>query len=66
MRLRRKASRRYGLRNYPPEKVAEGILRAVVGNRLLVPVTPESHLAPLLSPIAPRPLRPIARIGPPP
>ncbi|MGW2996009.1 esterase, partial [Streptomyces sp. NPDC001193] len=31
-----------GGRNFPPEKVAEAILRAVVRNEAVVPVTPES------------------------
>ncbi|MGC5410237.1 SDR family oxidoreductase, partial [Streptomyces sp. DT225] len=42
-RLRARAGKLYGARNYPPEKVAEAVLRAVVRNQAVVPVTPESH-----------------------
>ncbi|GAA3723202.1 SDR family oxidoreductase [Streptomyces tremellae] len=42
-RRRRLATRLYGLRGYPPERVAEAVLRAVVRNEAVVPVTPEAH-----------------------
>ncbi|MGI5356220.1 SDR family oxidoreductase [Streptomyces sp. CA-252508] len=61
-RRRKKAARLYGLRNYPPEKVADAILRAVVRNEAVVPVTPEAHGARLLSRLAPRALRALARL----
>jgi NAD(P)-dependent dehydrogenase (short-subunit alcohol dehydrogenase family) len=61
-RRRKKAARLYGLRNYPPEKVAGAILRAVVRNEAVVPVTPEAHGARLLSRLAPRALRALARL----
>ncbi|NSC22652.1 SDR family oxidoreductase [Streptomyces albus subsp. chlorinus] len=64
-RRRRRTARLYGLRNYPPEKVADAVLRAVVRNQAVVPVTPEARAARLLSRIAPRALRGIARIQPP-
>lgn len=64
-RRRRRTSRLYGLRNYPPEKVADAILRAVVRNEAVVPVTPEARGARLLSRFAPRTLRAIARLEPP-
>ncbi|MFE1957496.1 SDR family oxidoreductase [Streptomyces sp. NPDC059479] len=64
-RRRRKAARLYGLRNYPPEKVADAVLRAVVRNQAVVPVTPEARGARLLSRIAPGALRAIARVEPP-
>ncbi|MEU9701320.1 SDR family oxidoreductase [Streptomyces sp. NPDC047981] len=64
-RRQKKASRLYGLRNYPPEKVADAILRAVVRNEAVVPVTPEARGAHALSRIAPRALRAIARLEPP-
>ncbi|MFF2026398.1 SDR family oxidoreductase [Streptomyces sp. NPDC058171] len=57
------ATRMYRLRNYPPEKVAEAVLRAVVHNRAVVPVTPEARAARLLSRLAPGALRTVARIG---
>ncbi|GAA2611272.1 SDR family oxidoreductase [Streptomyces axinellae] len=64
-RHRRRASRLYGLRNYPPEKVADAVLRAVVRNQAVVPVTPEARGARLMSRFAPHALRAIARLRPP-
>ncbi|MBA2807465.1 SDR family oxidoreductase [Streptomyces sp. KM273126] len=64
-RRRKKAARLYGLRNYPPEKVADAILRAVVRNEAVVPVTPEARGGRLLSRFAPKALHAIARLEPP-
>ncbi|MGZ2360221.1 SDR family oxidoreductase [Streptomyces sp. 372A] len=64
-RLRRRVGKLYGARNYPPEKVAEAVLRAVVRNQAVVPVTPESHAVRLLSRVGPGVLRGIARLKPP-
>lgn len=64
-RRQAKAARMYGMRNYPPEKVADAILRAVVRNQAVVPVTPEARGARLLSRFTPRALRALARIKPP-
>ncbi|MFI9050617.1 SDR family oxidoreductase [Streptomyces sp. NPDC053427] len=64
-RRQAKASRMYGMRNYPPEKVADAVLRAVVRNQAVVPVTPEARGAQLMSRFTPRALRAIARIAPP-
>jgi NAD(P)-dependent dehydrogenase (short-subunit alcohol dehydrogenase family)/pimeloyl-ACP methyl ester carboxylesterase len=64
-RLQQRAARLYGLRNYPPEKVASAILRAVVRNDAVVPVTPEARGARWLSRFAPGALRGIARVRPP-
>ncbi|KAA6220701.1 SDR family oxidoreductase [Streptomyces albofaciens JCM 4342] len=64
-RRQAKVSRMYGLRNYPPEKVASAILRAVARNEAVVPVTPEARGAHLMSRIAPRALRALARVEPP-
>ncbi|MEU8677357.1 SDR family oxidoreductase [Streptomyces sp. NPDC048560] len=64
-RLRSRTSRLYGLRNYPPEKVADAILKAVVRNQAVVPVTPEARGARLLSRVSPGLLRGIARLKPP-
>ncbi|MFJ6696798.1 SDR family oxidoreductase [Streptomyces sp. NPDC091272] len=64
-RKQKRSSRLYGLRNYPPEKVAEAVLRAVVKNQAVVPVTPEARGAHLMSRFAPRTLRAIARLEPP-
>ncbi|RSO10405.1 short chain dehydrogenase [Streptomyces sp. WAC 06783] len=64
-RSQAKVSRLYGIRNYPPEKVAAAILRAVARNEAVVPVTPEARGAQLMSRIAPRALRALARVEPP-
>ncbi|MFI6413218.1 SDR family oxidoreductase [Streptomyces sp. NPDC050585] len=64
-RLRQRTARLYARRNYPPEKVAAAILRAVVENRPMVPVTPEARAAHLLSRFAPGALRALARVAPP-
>ncbi|PWJ06740.1 short chain dehydrogenase [Streptomyces sp. NWU49] len=64
-RLRKRAARLYGLRDYPPEKVAAAILRAVVRNEAVVPVTPEARTAYALSRWMPGALRRIARVKPP-
>ncbi|MFD9077630.1 SDR family oxidoreductase [Streptomyces erythrochromogenes] len=63
-RRQERSSRLYGLRNFPPEKVAEAILRAVVRNEAVVPVTPESKGALWMSRFTPRALRRIARLEP--
>jgi NAD(P)-dependent dehydrogenase (short-subunit alcohol dehydrogenase family)/pimeloyl-ACP methyl ester carboxylesterase len=64
-RRQKRSARLYGLRNYPPEKVADAILRAVVRNEAVVPVTPEARGAHLMSRFTPRALRAIARLEPP-
>ncbi|MFE1894286.1 SDR family oxidoreductase [Streptomyces yangpuensis] len=63
-RRQERSSRLYGLRNFPPEKVADAILRAVVRNEAVVPVTPESKGALWMSRFAPHALRRIARLEP--
>ncbi|CAM5457181.1 MULTISPECIES: SDR family oxidoreductase [Streptomyces] len=63
-RLRKRSARWYGLRNYPAEKVADAILRAVVRGDAVVPVTPEARGSYLLARFAPRALRRIARVEP--
>ncbi|MFF2007791.1 SDR family oxidoreductase [Streptomyces sp. NPDC058195] len=64
-RLRKRTSRLYGLRNYPPERVADAVLKAVVRNQAVVPVTPEARGARFLSRFGPGVLRGIARMKPP-
>ncbi|MFJ4362083.1 SDR family oxidoreductase [Streptomyces massasporeus] len=64
-RLQKRTARLYGLRNYPPEKVARAILRAVTRNEAVVPVTPEARGARWLSRWAPGALRGLARVKPP-
>ncbi|MFE9677705.1 SDR family oxidoreductase [Streptomyces sp. NPDC006259] len=64
-RRQQRSARLYGLRNYPPEKVADAILRAVVRDQAMVPVTPEARVSYALSRFAPRLLRRLARVDPP-
>ncbi|MET7679483.1 SDR family oxidoreductase [Streptomyces sp. NPDC005423] len=64
-RRQKKSARLYGMRNYPPEKVAAAILRAVVRDEAVVPVTPEARGARFLARFAPGALRGIARLDPP-
>ncbi|MGW0610319.1 SDR family oxidoreductase [Streptomyces sp. NPDC002788] len=64
-RLQKRTARLYGLRDYPPEKVARAILRAVARDEAEVPVTPEARGARVLSRWAPGLLRRIARVKPP-
>jgi NAD(P)-dependent dehydrogenase (short-subunit alcohol dehydrogenase family) len=64
-RRQRRTARLYGLRNYPPEKVADAILRAVTRNEAVVPVTPEAHGTRFLSRFIPGARRMLARVQPP-
>ncbi|MDG9718559.1 SDR family oxidoreductase [Streptomyces sp. DH24] len=64
-RLRERAARLYGLRNYPPEKVARAILKAVARDDAVVPVSVEARGARLISRLSPGLLRSIARLRPP-
>ncbi|WP_112466374.1 SDR family oxidoreductase [Streptomyces triticisoli] len=64
-RLRQRTARLYGLRDYPPEKVADAILRAVVRDEAVVPVTPEARLLHAVTRFAPRVRRRLARVRPP-
>ncbi|MCP2334846.1 SDR family NAD(P)-dependent oxidoreductase [Actinomadura rupiterrae] len=61
-RQRARAERGLRLRNYPPEKVAERIVHAIVKNKAVVPVNTEAHVLHALSRVAPSALRAIARI----
>ncbi|MEV6962627.1 SDR family oxidoreductase [Streptomyces sp. NPDC051207] len=64
-RLQKRAARLYGMRNYPPEKVARAILKAVERNDAVVPVSVEARGARLISRLSPGLLRSIARLRPP-
>lgn len=59
--LQRQAARAYGRRGYPPERVADAIVRAVEKNPAVVPVTPEARVALKLSQLSPGVLRRLAR-----
>jgi hypothetical protein len=61
-RRRRKATRLYGLRNYPPEKVADAVVRAVLRNKAVVPVTAEARAGRLISRFLPGVVRAAARL----
>ncbi|MEU2052965.1 SDR family oxidoreductase [Streptomyces bungoensis] len=63
-RRQQRAARLYGLRNYPPEKVAAAVLDAVAGDKAVVPVTPEAKGAHLLSRYLPGVLRRMAKVEP--
>ncbi|MBW8799646.1 MAG: SDR family oxidoreductase [Streptomyces sp.] len=63
-RRQKRSARLYGMRNFPPEKVASAILEAVEHNRAVVPVTPEARGARWLSRVAPGVLRRLARVEP--
>ncbi|MCZ7432579.1 SDR family oxidoreductase [Streptomyces sp. WMMC1477] len=62
-RRREKAARLYARRDYAPEKVADTVLKAVVRNRAVVPVTPEARVVRALSRLSPRLLRAAARLN---
>ena len=64
-RRRAKSAKLYRIRNYPPEKVARAIVRAVQRDTAVVPVTPEARGARLLSRLSPGALRAFARVDPP-
>lgn len=63
-RRQKNSARLYGMRNYPPEKVASAILDAVARDKAVVPVTPEARGAHLMSRFLPGALRRIARVEP--
>lgn len=65
LRRQKRAAKLYGLRNYPPEKVADAVLRAVLTDRAVVPVTPEARGSRLLARVAPKAARAFARLEPP-
>jgi NAD(P)-dependent dehydrogenase (short-subunit alcohol dehydrogenase family) len=60
--LQREAARAYARRGYPPERVADAILRAVRNNPALVPVTPEARVLLVLARCMPGVLRRLARL----
>lgn len=61
-RLRSRGHKAVMLRIYPPEKVAERVVHAIVKNRPVVPVNFEGHLLHTLSRVSPASLRLLARI----
>ncbi|TDE34073.1 SDR family NAD(P)-dependent oxidoreductase [Actinomadura sp. 6K520] len=61
-RLQQSAKKAIKLRNYPPEKVAERIVHAIIKNKAVVPVNFEGHLLHTLSRVSPAAVRLLARI----
>ncbi|MEU8802856.1 SDR family NAD(P)-dependent oxidoreductase [Spirillospora sp. NPDC048819] len=61
-RLRQRGQKAIKLRNYPPEKVAERIIQAIIKNKAVVPVNFEGHLLHTLSRVSPTTVRLLARI----
>ncbi|GAA2434365.1 hypothetical protein GCM10010191_55990 [Actinomadura vinacea] len=61
-RLRERGDRALKARRYPPEKVAERIVAAIVKNKAVVPVNFEGHLFHALSRVSPGSLRMLARV----
>ncbi|WP_031508669.1 SDR family oxidoreductase [Streptomyces megasporus] len=59
----KRARQAYRIRRYPPEKVADAVLRSVVENRAVVPVNLEARAGMVLSRVAPSALRAFARIN---
>ncbi|POX51166.1 short chain dehydrogenase [Streptomyces sp. Ru71] len=64
-RRQKKTARLYGARNYPPEKVADAVLDAVVRDAAVLPVTPEARVFHAMSRFMPGALRALARVEPP-
>ncbi|MEU5877221.1 SDR family oxidoreductase [Spirillospora sp. NPDC047279] len=62
-RMREQAAQAFERRGYPPERVAEAILRAVLHDRAVVPVAPEAWVGQMMSRVAPSAGRVIARFG---
>jgi NAD(P)-dependent dehydrogenase (short-subunit alcohol dehydrogenase family)/pimeloyl-ACP methyl ester carboxylesterase len=62
-RLQERAAELYHRRGYGPEGVASAIVRAVLRDRPVVPVTPEAHVTRTLSLLAPGLVRRLARVN---
>jgi NAD(P)-dependent dehydrogenase (short-subunit alcohol dehydrogenase family) len=60
--MQERGARVYERRGYPPEKVADAIVRAIKPNPALLPVTPEAHLTRTMSQLTPGLLRALARL----
>jgi NAD(P)-dependent dehydrogenase (short-subunit alcohol dehydrogenase family) len=61
-RFRERGGRALRARAYPPEKVAERIVHAIVKNKPVVPVTFEGHLLHAMSRVSPASMRLLAKI----
>jgi NAD(P)-dependent dehydrogenase (short-subunit alcohol dehydrogenase family) len=61
-KLKQRGQKAIQLRNYPPEKVAERVVDAIIKNKAVVPVNFEGHLLHALSRVSPAAVRLLARI----
>ncbi|MDX6665908.1 MAG: hypothetical protein QOG68_2114, partial [Solirubrobacteraceae bacterium] len=61
--LQRQAARAYARRGYPPERVAQAIIKVIARDRALVPVTPEARVLLAMSRVTPGALRRLARVA---
>ncbi|XRQ05013.1 SDR family NAD(P)-dependent oxidoreductase [Actinomadura welshii] len=61
-RLQERGQKAIRLRNYPPERVAERIVHAIIKNKAVVPVNFEGHLLHTLSRVSPGAVRLLGRI----
>jgi NAD(P)-dependent dehydrogenase (short-subunit alcohol dehydrogenase family) len=59
---RKRVSKQYARRNYPPSKVAKAIVKAVRTNAAVVPVTPEARGARFMSRLSPGAMRRFAKV----
>jgi NAD(P)-dependent dehydrogenase (short-subunit alcohol dehydrogenase family) len=62
--MQERGARAYAARGYPPDKVADAILRAVRRNPAVLPVTPEARVTRTMSQLTPGLLRAMARLDP--
>lgn len=62
--MQERTARAYGMRGYPPEKVAAAIVRAVKSNIAVLPVTPEARVMRTMSQLTPGLVRRMARLNP--
>jgi NAD(P)-dependent dehydrogenase (short-subunit alcohol dehydrogenase family)/pimeloyl-ACP methyl ester carboxylesterase len=63
-RMQERTARAYGMRGYPPEKVAAAIVGAVKRNPAVLPVTPEARVMRTMSQLTPGLVRRMARLNP--
>ena len=61
-KLKQRGQKAIQLRNYPPEKVAERVVDAIIKNKAVVPVNFEGHLLRALSRVSPATVRLLAKI----
>lgn len=60
--IRGRAAKVYQRRGFPPEKVAEQIVAAILHDRVVVPVTPEAKAGLAMSRLSPSLMRRLARV----